>query len=788
VSEEGQANAAPAAARPERAPVVLVVDDDADQAFLCGFYLRDAGFDVLEATTGSAALALAREHRPAVIVSELGLSDIDGAEVLGELRADETTAGIPVVVLATPVAGRDEAATWDLGVFDYVTKPFEKQHLVDAVRAALVPGKREEAERRRNAALQRLRARDAEAWQRLAAIVESSNDAIIGKSLDGTITSWNAAAEQLYGYPAYEVIGRPISVLAPPDRLDEIPEILARVARGERTEHFETLRRARDGRLVAVSLSVSPIRDASGEVTGAATIAHDLTARRQSDARFRALVETAPDAMVIVDEGGTIELVNRRTELLFGFDRTELVGQVVEALVPAWFRTGHRRLREAFFGAPSPRPMGAGHDLYGLHKDGSEFPVEIYLSPLRTAERTTVTATIRDVTERKRAEALFRGLLESAPDAMVIVDDSGRIRLVNAQTERLFGYAREDLLGQSVEILVPERFGPRHVQHRAVYATKTRARPMGSGLDLRGRRKNGTEFSVEISLSPLDTPDGLLVSAAIRDISERRAVDNARALALQLEREASQKLRELNGLRSDLLSTVSHELRSPLTAIKGLAEILASNWATVPEPQKVDLVERIMRASRRLDHLISDLLDFASLERGQLRVHLESEPVAKLVATALERAASVLETHPVDAVISDDLIVMADPAAFARVLENLLSNAAKFSPPGSEITVSAHPEATGIAITVTDHGPGIPADELDKIFQRFYRVRPSHNRLPGTGVGLAIVKEFTEAQGGWVTVISTVGTGSAFTIHLPSPSSAGKVDGCGNGPKAPESG
>ncbi|WSW80249.1 MEKHLA domain-containing protein [Streptomyces sp. NBC_00996] len=229
--------------------------------------------------------------------------------------------------------------------------------------------------------------------------------------------------------------------------------------------------------------------------------------------------------MVIVDDTGIIRLVNAQTEALFGYPRDELLGCPVELLVPKRFHGHHGLHREGYAANRQVRPMGAGLDLYGLRKDGTEFPVEISLSPLETSDGLLVSAAVRDVSERKAAEERFRGLLEAAPDAMVIVDDTGIIRLVNAQTEALFGYPRDELLGCPVELLVPKRFHGHHGLHREGYAANRQVRPMGAGLDLYGLRKDGTEFPVEISLSPLETSDGLLVSAAVRDVSERKAAE-----------------------------------------------------------------------------------------------------------------------------------------------------------------------------------------------------------------------------------------------------------------------
>jgi PAS domain S-box-containing protein len=246
---------------------------------------------------------------------------------------------------------------------------------------------------------------------------------------------------------------------------------------------------------------------------------------------FRQLIDAAPDAMVVMGEDGTIELVNIQAEALFGYARNELLGQPIEVLVPERFREAHVGHRSKFVASPKSRPMGSGLELFGRRKDGSEFPIEISLSPLKTESGLLVSSAIRDITVRRRAEQKFRGLLEAAPDAIVIVDLEGRIVLVNAQTERLFGYPRAQLLGERVEMLVPKRLRAQHQVHRTSYSKTPKARGMGADFELFGVRKDGSEFPVEISLSPLETDEGALISSAIRDITQRKEVESAARLA-----------------------------------------------------------------------------------------------------------------------------------------------------------------------------------------------------------------------------------------------------------------
>src|SRR5271165_562355 len=250
--------------------------------------------------------------------------------------------------------------------------------------------------------------------------------------------------------------------------------------------------------------------------------------------RFRLIVEAAPNAMMMIDPAGRIVLVNTQAERVFGYSRAELLGQPVEMLVPVRFRGHHPGLRKTFFADPRPRPMGAGRDLYGLRKDGSEFPVEIGLNPIQTDEGTLMLSATVDITPRKAAELAlraseqrFRLVVEAAPNAMVMIDPDGRIVMVNTQAERVFGYARGEMLGQPVEVLVPERFRGHHPGLRKTFFADPRPRPMGAGRDLYALKKDGTEFPVEIGLNPIETDEGTMVLSAIVDITARKAAELA---------------------------------------------------------------------------------------------------------------------------------------------------------------------------------------------------------------------------------------------------------------------
>ncbi len=258
---------------------------------------------------------------------------------------------------------------------------------------------------------------------------------------------------------------------------------------------------------------------ATGDAAPAASLPAVSPARDEQ--HFRLVIEAAPNAMIMVNERGEIVLVNSQTEKLFGYARSELLGHSVEALVPERFRGHHQDFRGGYFKQPDTRAMGAGRDLYGLKKDGSEVPIEIGLNPLHLPEGVFVLASVIDITERKRAEERLRLVVEAAPNAMLMVNSDGGIVLVNSQVEKLFGYARQELLGQPIEILIPQRFRGGHAHHRNGFFAHPDARAMGAGRDLYGLRKDGSEVPIEIGLNPLQTADGHFVLASVIDITER---------------------------------------------------------------------------------------------------------------------------------------------------------------------------------------------------------------------------------------------------------------------------
>ncbi|MFZ5876696.1 MAG: sensor histidine kinase [Nitrospirota bacterium] len=357
------------------------------------------------------------------------------------------------------------------------------------------------------------------------------------------------------------------------------------------------------------------------------------------------------------------------------------------------------------------------------------------------------------------ADALFRGLLEAAPDAIVLVDGTGRITLVNAQTEALFGYRRDELVGQPVERLVPDRARERHITQRGRYQSKPATRPMGAGLELAGRRKDGSEFPVEISLSPMPTPEGTLVISIIRDVTEQRRV--AEALRLQ-SRRLEEKVREMD----DFTHVVSHDLKEPLRGIEAFAGFLLEDYSDRLDEQGKRYLGFLKQSAVRMKDLIHDLLTLASLSRKAPALQpVDLNQVVSRVVRDLEY--SIRSKHAEVRTVGTLPTVTGDPTQLGELFKNLVSNGVKFNvSERPAVTISASEDGGFARIKVADNGIGIDPRYHDRIFDLFERLHPQEE-FEGTGAGLAICKKIVEGYGGKMWVESERGKGSTFVLTLP---------------------
>jgi len=469
------------------------------------------------------------------------------------------------------------------------------------------------------------------------------------------------------------------------------------------------------------------------------------------------------NAKVALD--GTLLFVNRIA--------AEAAGLRYEELINTSFLTGQwwafdpevqNRVRAAFETARAGNAVTYDEKIFLF---GRVLTISFSLTPMLGTDGQVeyILAEGRDITSLKQAEDKFRGLLESAPDGIVVVDQQGLIQLVNSQTERLFGYDRSELIGQPIEILVPKRFRKKHALHRQGYYSEHPVRPMGTGLELYGLRRNGTEFPVEVSLSPLSIEGNLLISGAIRDVTERKKIDeDVRRLNEDLKQRAAQ-LEAANKELESFSYSVSHDLRAPLRSIDGFSHAVLEDYGEQLPPEARDYLRRARAASQRMAVLIDDLLNLSRVTRASLKPKfINLSAMVAEIANALKEAQP---ERPAEISIMPDLMVEADPHLLHIVLDNLLNNAWKFTSKRelTRIEFGQLSRARARTFFIRDNGVGFDMTYADKLFGVFQRLHGA-TEFPGTGIGLATVQRIINIHGGQVWAESTEGKGATFYFTL----------------------
>ncbi len=586
------------------------------------------------------------------------------------------------------------------------------------------------------------------------AIFEASRDAIGYAAPDAAILLVNRAFSELTGFSKEELLRMNARDLIPEQHKEQRDLVVAQVLQSGEPVEYEIDYLRKNGSLVPVSITLFAVKGDDGKPTGLAAIVRNLTERKQAEEQFRLVVESSPNGMLMVDKSGIILLVNRQIEQLFGYERAELIGQSVEMLVPQRLRSQHIGDRVEFFAQSELRAMGRGRDLYGVRKDGREFPLEIGLNPIRTSDGMRVLAAVVDISARKRAEQALQkerdfidAVLETAGALVIVLDREGRILRFNRACEATTGYSSEEVMGRYVWdlFIVPDE----------VAGVKTVFERLRSGeprnhYENYWMRKDGLPRQISWSNTVIADSSGkvdYVVSSGL-DITDFKAI--------QEQLRETERVAELGTLASGM----AHEIGTPMNVILGRAEYLLQR--TTDEGMKKGLTT-IVTQIERITKVMNQLLAFARRKTPERRPVDLAEIVEDSLEMFQERIADSRIT--VDKAIEANIpLVHADRDQLMQVLINLMMNSFHAMPDGGRLRLSLDREKGHVRLGVSDTGHGMPEEIRAKVFEPFFTTKDFGK---GTGLGLTVVKGIIEEHGGSIAVESAVGKGTTFQIRLP---------------------
>jgi PAS domain S-box-containing protein len=613
-----------------------------------------------------------------------------------------------------------------------------------------------------------------DARRTLAAIVASSDAAIIGKTLDGIVTSWNASAERIFGYTASEMIGKPINVIAAPNRPDEMGRILKRIRRGDRVEYLETERRRKDGRVIQISLTVSPIHDEAGRIIGASKIARDITHRKATEAQLSAkaeqleqfahLLDLAPAMVRTLD--GKILLWGRGLEALYGRSADEAVGRFAHELLKTEFPTSLSEMQSELLERgewrgelvhtrrDGRRVTVASH--WALHRDKAGNPMSV----LRVDWDLTEERRILSMVEER--EARLRSLLDTAPDAIITIDERGIVQSFSAAAERLFGYSAGEVVGRNVKMLMPARHRENHDGYLARYLKTGERRIIGIGRQVEAQRKDGSIFPMQLAVGEMKFGESHVFSGFISDLTAR--------VKMEQDLRQAQKMEAIG----QLTGGVAHDFNNLLTVISGNLEMLERQ---VKDAEQREILKEAQEASQLGAELAKRLLAFG--RRQPLNPKLtDLNVLVRGMADLLQR--SLGETVDVDIRLTEGLLmIMVDAGQVENALLNLSVNARDaMQTAGTLVIETARAEidedyaamysdvqpGSYVTLAVTDTGTGMSSEVRQRAFEPFYTTKGPG---AGSGLGLSMVYGFVKQSGGHVQLYSEIGLGTTVRIYLP---------------------
>jgi len=485
---------------------------------------------------------------------------------------------------------------------------------------------------------------------------------------------------------------------------------------------------------------------------------------KHDELTFQLMVEASPNALVLVNQNRKIAYINSFAERLFIYSKSEIIGKDVEILIPKNLQTIHPSYVNSYLENPVSRQMGANRELLAIKKDGTEIPVEIGLNPIVTIDGTMVLASIIDISERirineekKKVAEQFRLVVEQAPNAIILVNSSGEISLVNKQTEKLFGFSRNELIGKEIELLLPNRFKLNHAKLREIYLSNPQSRQMGVGRELFAIKKDGSEFPVEIGLSPISLENGIGILTSIIDITERRKAEELRQLHMT-------KIENKNKELEQFIYIASHDLRAPIQSISSCSQLLIEDSAFEQNEVAKTSLNFIKKAASRMKELIDGLLDYGHIGKNSEIAEVDFNKILKAVTDDLSYD---IKKSNAKITVEELPTLEAYETEIRLLFQNLLANAIKFQKPNidPEIFITFEKHKGYWKFNVKDNGIGISPNHKEKIFIIFQRLH-GQDVYKGTGIGLSHCRKIVELYNGKIGVDSELGKGSTFYFTI----------------------